>query len=220
MESVSLPRLTLGIDIGKKHDPTAVCIAEAQDRPTGGQMVTHFVVRHLERLPLGTPYPKVVERIALIAKTVQLRTMTPPVIYVDATGVGQPIVDLLQARQGLLLVAVTFTSGQKRQLRAGHPPQLTLGKEFLACRLQALLAGNRIHLPSTPEGHALAAELHNYEIRVDQGGHARFGAFRAGTHDDLATALGLAVQKDPEANLHTAIRPCKHSETRSKPWQC
>lgn len=48
-------------------------------------------------------------------------------------------------------------------------------------------------LPGTPEGKALAAELKVYEIRVDQAGHARFGAFLSGTHDELVTALGLAV---------------------------
>lgn len=71
--------------------------------------------------------------------------------------------------------------------------KLSLGKELLACRLQALLQARRIHLPGTREGKALAAELRGYEIRVNEGGHARFGAFRSGTHDDLVTALGLVV---------------------------
>lgn len=34
------------------------------------------------------------------------------------------------------------------------------------------------------------------ERKFPGGGHARFGAFRAGTHDDLVTALGLAVEAD------------------------
>ena len=33
----------------------------------------------------------------------------------------------------------------------------------------------------------------DYEIKVDPDGDAKFGAFRVGSHDDLVTALGLAV---------------------------
>lgn len=38
----------------------------------------------------------------------------------------------------------------------------------------------------------------NYEIRVGNDATDRYGAFRPGAHDDLVTALGLAVQVDPE----------------------
>lgn len=37
----------------------------------------------------------------------------------------------------------------------------------------------------------------SYELRVDDNANDRYGAFRVGTHDDLVTALGLAVQVDP-----------------------
>jgi hypothetical protein len=40
-------------------------------------------------------------------------------------------------------------------------------------------------------------ELLDYEIRIDDNARERYGAFRVGTHDDLVTALGLAVQEDP-----------------------
>ena len=39
----------------------------------------------------------------------------------------------------------------------------------------------------------LAAELRTYEILVDERANDRHGAFKVGTHDDLVTALGLAV---------------------------
>jgi hypothetical protein len=51
----------------------------------------------------------------------------------------------------------------------------------------------RIHFPDTPEARELAEELQNYELRVSTKARAILGAFRAGTHDDLVTALGLAV---------------------------
>ena len=68
---------------------------------------------------------------------------------------------------------------------------------YLVARLQALLQTGRIHLPGTAEAEVLAQELIDYEIRVDPDANDRYGAFKVGTHDDLATALGLAVQREP-----------------------
>jgi hypothetical protein len=38
----------------------------------------------------------------------------------------------------------------------------------------------------------------DYEIRVSEDANERYGAFKVGSHDDLITALGLAVQQDPK----------------------
>lgn len=40
--------IVIGVDIGQKRDPTAVCVAEAKDR----EDAQHYLIRHLERLPL------------------------------------------------------------------------------------------------------------------------------------------------------------------------
>ena len=47
----------------------------------------------------------------------------------------------------------------------------------------------------TAEAEATRQELLDYEIRVSEDGHDSYGAFKTGKHDDLVTALGLAVQK-------------------------
>ena len=189
----------MGVDIGQKRDPTAICVAQPEERRAGTATVRHFVVRHLERLPLGTPYPEVARRVGKIATGVWGRTGESPKLYVDATGVGTPIVDLLreQAPSGQPIVAVYFTHGDRRtEDRAEGYRQVKLGKAFLVSRLQALLQCQRVHLPRTSEASALARELLDYEIRVDENANDRYGAFRVGTHDDLVTALGLAVQGD------------------------
>ena len=181
----------IGIDIGQKRDPTAICVArqERRDEPPIGK-VTHFLIHLLERLPLGTPYPQVVDRVAEVVHRASQRTGHGVFVYVDATGVGQPVVDLLQERS-VRVMPVYFTHGDRRTVEKGR---VTLGKSFLVSRLQTLLQTRRIHLPHTPEARVLADELQNYEIRVDQNANDRYGAFRVGTHDDLVTALGLAVQ--------------------------
>lgn len=185
--------------MGKTRDPTVVCVAEAERREVDGRVEVHFVVRHLERLRLGTPYPEVVERIGRVTEQVRERTGERPILYVDSTGVGQPVVDLLRERvRSGVVVPVTFTAGDRRTERwNGADLRVSLGKRHMVSRLQALLGTGRLHLPRTLEAEALTDELLNYELRVDQSGHESFGAFKTGTHDDLATAVGLATQVDP-----------------------
>lgn len=191
--------IAIGVDIGQKRDPTAVCVAEAERREAEGRTEIHFKVRHLERLRLGTPYPEVVERIGRITDQVRARKGERPTVYVDATGVGQPVVDLLREQvQSGTVVAVYFTYGDRRtESSEGVNLRVSLGKAFMVSRLQAMLGSGRLHLPRTQEAGALTRELLNFELRVDQSGHETSGAFRTGTHDDLVCAVGLATQLDP-----------------------
>ena len=208
--------VTIGVDIGQRVDPTAIAVVEAEDRapaPTPERLIVrgqgstttiahqpatrpqpayHFLVRHLERLPLGTPYPAVAQRIAAVAasvRTIISPTASAPAIFLDATGVGQPVVDLVRAT-GVRVTGVYFTHGDRRTVEADR---VTLGKAYLVSRLQALLQTERLKLPVTEETAVLGRELADYEIKVCEDGDDKYGAFKVGTHDDLVTALGLDV---------------------------
>jgi hypothetical protein len=91
-------------------------------------------------------------------------------------------------------MACYFTHGDRRGV---HGQQVSIGKAWLVSQLQALLQSGRILLPRTAEADILARELLAYEIRVSEDANDRYGAFKVGTHDDLVTALGLAVQPAP-----------------------
>jgi hypothetical protein len=116
----------------------------------------------------------------------------------DATGIGQPVVDLLWERfPGGCVVPVYLTHGDRRvETREGEGVRISLGKAYLVSRLQAVLQNHRLHLPHTREAETLTEELLDYEIRVDERANDAYGAFKVGTHDDLVTALGLATQSD------------------------
>jgi hypothetical protein len=59
-------------------------------------------LRHLERVPIGTPYPDVVRRVVEITRSPLL---TGPVhLAVDNTGVGAAVMDLLHAAQSKGLI--------------------------------------------------------------------------------------------------------------------
>ena len=186
--------VTVGVDIGQRRDPTAIAVVEQEERRDSE---IHHMVRHLRRLPLGSPYPAVAERVAAVVRGVHAATSgEAPTLYVDATGVGTPIVDVLRAASvGDLaqLVAVYFTHGDRRKVERG---EVKLGKAWLVSRMQALLQSGLLHLPRTAEAETLGKELLDYEIRVTEDANDRYGAFRVGAHDDLVTALGLATQED------------------------
>ncbi|HXJ44685.1 MAG TPA: hypothetical protein VNH18_35690, partial [Bryobacteraceae bacterium] len=98
----------IGIDLGKKHDPTAIALVERPEphpsfrTPGAGR----FEVIGLERVPLGTPYMDVVERVA--ALTMRPALVGRCVVVVDATGVGAPVVEALRRRLTCEVTAVTI----------------------------------------------------------------------------------------------------------------
>ena len=190
-------RLLMGVDIGQKREPTAICVAELDARMTENREIeNHFLVRHLERLPPGTSYPDVAGRLSEMTEGTRQRSDQHPVVYVDVTGLGQPIINLLRRKVSGFgsIVPVYFNHGDQRSMENGH---IRLGKAYLVSRLQTLLQTGGLHLPRTAESEKLAQELLDYEIKVDEHANERYGAFRVGTQDDLVTAVGLAVHDDP-----------------------
>jgi hypothetical protein len=210
-----MPTIAVGVDIGQKRDPTAIAVVEPEFRDVNGRREDYYLVRFLERQPLGTPYPQVAGRVQTVVNNVRehvARAQPPSLfsrpprpsiqLFVDATGVGQPVVDLLKG-VGVRVHAVYFTHGDRRTTQ--QDGSISLGKAWLVSRLQALLQTGRILLPRTPEAEALGAELLDYEIKVDQDANEKYGAFKVGSHDDLVTALGLCVQEPAREHRITII---------------
>lgn len=186
-------RVRLGVDIGKRQDPAALIVTEEQDR----NGIDHYAVRLIERLPLETGYPEVSDRIVEVVRNLEdrsralepLRQGFPVETWIDATGVGLPVLDLVR-EAGVLARGVIFTGSDKL---TEHPDRVvSMGKSYLVGRLQVLLQANRLHFPVTSEAAALTRELQAYEISVNERAHASFNA-PTGKHDDLVIALGLSV---------------------------
>jgi hypothetical protein len=196
--------VTIGIDIGQKRDPTAVCVAEVLEQiqtPDPLQpwdepvTMTLYVVRFLERLPLGMPYPRIADRLAQIAEGVRFKMPDAVIrLYADQTGVGAPVVDQLREKITHPLIGVTLAAGERLTISGS---EARLGKAYLVSRLQVLLQNGQIRLPKTAEAEQLARELLDFELKVGQDGQDRYGAFRVGSHDDMVIALGLATLYDP-----------------------
>src|SRR6266576_235009 len=112
-------RIFVGLDLGQSQDPTAVSVVErAEVFP--GQMdwvsyerprAQRFRVLYLERAPLGTPYPRVVERVRQVVRRSAREGRCT--LVVDATGLGAPVVDMLRiANLRCEIAPVLLTGGE------------------------------------------------------------------------------------------------------------
>jgi hypothetical protein len=144
-----------------------------------------FQVGHLERLPLGTPYPAIVAHVGRLLPNLPGR----PELIIDFTGVGRPIFDMFVC-SGIYPTGVLITGGttETREGRTCAVPKLTL-----VSRLQALLHEGRLKiLRELPEAETLVRELQDFRMEFTAAGHLTFNA-RSGKHDDLVLALAIAV---------------------------
>jgi hypothetical protein len=186
--------IIIGVEFGQRRSPSAICVATNPLRTIDGRKERHFLVRSLERLGTGATFPILAARLAeMWAGARKLAPREPIAVYVNATGVGDPLVQFLNSKIPGRVRPVYLTHGDRR---TENWPQVDLGKALLVSRLQLLLQTGRIHLPKTPQTEILARELLDYEIQIESDANERYGSFPVGTQDDLVMALGLAVQTD------------------------
>ena len=166
--------------MGKTRDHTAIAIVERGDT---------LQLRYAERVPLGTPYPKVVDRVRHMVRHDHLRGRC--VVVVDATGVGAPVVDMLRSGQlGCDVIAVNITGGEKES-QSGNV--WNVPKRDLMARVQVLLEKGELKIAlRLKEAGPLVRELTDVRMAAGSGGSLRMGAEGGGQHDDLVIALALA----------------------------
>jgi len=144
-----------------------------------------FQVGHLERVPLGTPYPGIVARVGRLLDKLPAGTE----LVIDLTGVGRPVFDMF-VYSGISPLGVLITAGAS-ETRDG--PICGVPKLTLVSRLQALLHEGRLKiLRELADAETLVRELQDFRVEFTAAGHLTFNA-RTGKHDDLVLALAIAV---------------------------
>jgi hypothetical protein len=186
--------VTVGVDVGQQKDPTAIAVTIY---PFPGAVHLRLAtVKYLERLPLGTGYPEVKNRILDVLHNLEYAFYAEvPGRYmgevrVDATGVGRPLVDMLhEAEPQARIYGVTLTAGHE-QTRKGW--DWYVPKQHLVNSLTRYMAERRLLLPDTQESRQFQRELRSFQGRKESANHVETGA-RQGTHDDLVIAVGLTL---------------------------
>jgi hypothetical protein len=170
----------IGCDLGQSHDPTAIAVVQ--------QAGDQFRCGHLERLPLGVPYPAVVGRVAQLMQHPAVAGNVR--LAVDATGVGRPVCDMFE-RAGIRFTGVIITAGHEETNPGGnyrHVPKLSL-----ISHVQALLHEGKLKIRSDmPEAQNLVNELQDFRVSYSASGFMSLNA-REGKHDDLVLALAIAI---------------------------
>jgi hypothetical protein len=188
-----------GIDLGQKNDPTAIALLQRMVALRAHQSPLHSLqLRHVERLPLGSPYPRVVDRIREIVEHDELAGNCS--LAVDATGVGAPVVDMLRAaRLNCDLFAVNITGGE-RQSRSGRT--WNVPKRDLLATLQLALEHGQLKIaPDLKLMVPLLREFTDFRSTTSSSGHVRLGADGSGEHDDLVIAIALACWRAQRREL-------------------
>src|SRR5271170_1684564 len=158
----------VGVDLGKTRDPSAIAVVERQ--AVGHRFVD---VRGLERLPLGTPYPLVVERLGELVWELRQKCC----LVVDGTGLGAPVVDLIKrARLGCEVSEVTITSGEHASTGSASG-RWNVPKQDLLSGVQVLLEGGEMRIARRlREAGTLARELADVRVTQKRNGRLRLGA--------------------------------------------
>ncbi len=181
------PKYTLGLDLGQTKDYTALVILARH----GEAEHAVFHARHLQRFPLGTPYPAIVSS---VARMLQLPPLSdePPRLAIDETGVGAPVVDLFrQAELNATLYPVHITGGSTINHDRGVE---FVPKRDLVSVVQVALQTDKLKIaPALPEAQTLVRELQDFEVKITEAANDTYGAWREGAHDDLVLAVALAL---------------------------
>ena len=191
------PRYVLGLDLGQANDYTALCVAERTASEPGAPPI--YEIRHVDRAPLGTPYPDIVAHVGRLMGTPELSENAR--LVVDGTGVGRPVVDLLW-HAGMPAVSITITGGHRV---TGANFSWGVPKRDLVTNLQVLLQSHRLRIAADlPLADALADEMLDFRVRVSDAGHDSWGGR---DHDDLVLALAIACWFGDRAMPRLAAAP-------------
>jgi hypothetical protein len=182
--------------LGKRYDPSTVAVVEVQSAPSE---LTHYYVKHLKRFTLRMLYTDVARQLARIdeqlkAHAKRQKKVAEITFVLDATGVGESVAELVEKEMPVADIYKVYITGGIDTNVDYSVREVRLPKSQMVSTLVALFDSKRIFLSKRGrEIDAMIEELQNYEIHVSEKGADQFGAFKTGSHDDLVTALALAV---------------------------
>ena len=198
-----MSRFTVGVDLGQVADYSAIAVVERLDPEPARDPTYH--IRYLQRLPLGTPYTKQVERLRELMGRLEGASMV-----VDQGGIGRAVLDML-TEAGLQPVPVTITAGDK-VVRDGH--EYRVPKRDLVSVVQVLLENDRLKIAASLEqAQLLIDELLSFKVNISASGRDTYGndvgLWREAPNDDLVLAVALACWYAGRSTRYTSHKVSK-----------
>jgi len=196
---------TVGLDLGKSQDFTAVVIAEIircdrihwkrtqfqqEASEHSRRRVYRYRIVNLHRYPRGTSYPDIQRGVKNLLAQLPAREKEPA-LFVDKTGVGAPVVDAMR-EMGIVLTAISITAGST--VRHIDSFNTNVSKSILASTLDIALGEDRLEITAAATGsEILKVELQNFRVKKTAAGNDTMEAWRESMHDDLVLAAALAI---------------------------
>jgi hypothetical protein len=201
----------LGLDLGKVNDHAALALVRLSKEappPKLGQRIVYYAdgrvererlpdprhyydVEWVERLPLGTDYPDILQYLKHRIDQPELRDRVN--VILDHTGGGIPVYDFFRAaRLNCRLIGLTITATGAPHWETAT--QVHVSKRDLISATQVALQCRTLRIsPALPHAGTLQKELQNYQVKINPlTAHDSYNA-REGEHDDLVLALCLAI---------------------------
>lgn len=177
----------LSADLASISDFTAIIINQVF-RHKKQQKIRAFQTRHIERPPIATSYPQIIKLIETLLRT-------PPLYgscycVVEDNGPGRVVSDTIRDH-GFNVISV-FTSGGEQVSYREDLNRYTVPKLHLVGALNMMLQTHRLEIAdSLPLAKILKDELHNFRLKVKQGGRITFENAADALHDDTVIAEAI-----------------------------
>ncbi|MFN7921468.1 MAG: hypothetical protein U0Q16_15305 [Bryobacteraceae bacterium] len=213
MATLLEPTYFVGVDLGQRRDHTALAVIESATliRDERDPVSFAFLEEHrlsvtaLEQLPLGIPYTTIA---GYIEKAVGHQSLWKNcLLAIDATGVGQPIFDLLRNCRLPVkdLRAVIITSGE-RPSRSGHTDNIP--RRALLHNLHSRTIGRQYKVSGKlPHARTLIRELAQLQVRLDDAGNESIAPSQHSQHDDLVFATAIALWYATRSGARPTLAP-------------
>ena len=159
-DSVPRGEYYAGVDFGKLEDCSVIVVLRRE-----GDLLR---LVYLYEFSLGTPYSNVIGHLVRADQKFQFRR-----VFVDQTGVGEPVLEELKAQGIRNVEGLTFTVKTK--------------EELLTC-LKLAMEQKRLKMPYH---RRLCEQINEQQYEYSKSGHLTFG-HPAGSHDDMLWSLALS----------------------------
>jgi hypothetical protein len=195
----------VGADFGSHVDPSAVSVLTrslsigADGRPcrdSRGWALYDWRLRAIERFPLRTSYAVVARQVAAIAAMPEL---DGPRVVVDATGVGQGVLEMLRTElapyPAIQLWGVSITAGEAFKMVGMR--MMNVSKVALIGAFAAALHSGRFRVSRDEHGRPIRnadlfeKELAAFKVRQSRRSEAEIFGADSGQHDDMVLSASL-----------------------------
>jgi hypothetical protein len=203
-------RFILAADLGEVKDWSAYSILDervsAKRQPDTSDLVLgmdgrrifsrEYLLRYLKRPPMGTTYPMVVRQLRELISNPTLKGNVD--LVVDATGVGRPVIEMMQEEK-LNPIPIVITFGQSsREVTMGDDGYYRVPKVDIMSSLNVLFGSHRLlYPPELPDSNGTnlipvwLLEMEQFRMKQTKALNMTYEAWRETDHDDIVLSIAL-----------------------------